>query len=588
MHQSSRSAGGLALHGLCLVGLVLLAASSACAGGDDSDSPANDDLDAAVSKDSGNGPKDSGSSADAKAGLRRGRRPGRDVYDRRNRHRPRGLDGRRGARRRRAGRARPQERQRDDHRREDGTFAFTTKVLTGAAFDVAVAVATRQSGADVHGEWREGDRRHRQRDERHRELRHEEADRRRSRDRPRRRWPPAPHQRYRGRHHRRRERHVRVSHRPRERTSYSVAVQDEPDECLADLHAGQHHGPRRRRKRHQHRRELRRQDLHRLRHHHGRHHGRARADEYVFRRRRPGDHHPAANATTFAFLQPVRSGQTFAVTAGGTYHCSVTGGAATMAGANVSDVAVACTPATFDYAFTGAAQSFVVPAWATALDVVLEGAQGGTDFAGSTNYGGKVTATVTVTPGETLSLFVGGQPGDTNGGYNGGGNGESGGRGGGGATDLRRGATLADRLLVAGGGGGAGYWASASLEVVGGAGGGLTGGSGYRVPDFASNPGGEGATQTGSGNGTCISFNNPAVSGGLGYGGAPSGCGCQGYGGGGGYYGGAGSGNCRGGGGGSGFAAAVGVTNVVQTPGGATPGMDDCTSTRSSVNRRCC
>ncbi|MDB4934625.1 MAG: hypothetical protein JWP87_1597 [Labilithrix sp.] len=281
---------------------------------------------------------------------------------------------------------------------------------------------------------------------------------------------------------------------------------------------------------------------------------------------------PAANAPTFAFVQPVRSGETFAVSTSGPYHCDITGGAATMAGANVTDVAVACTPSTFDYAFTGAPQSFVVPAWATSLDVVLEGAQGGSDFAGSVNYGGKVTATVAVTPGETLSLYVGGQPASITGGYNGGGNGESGGRGGGGATDLRRGATLADRFLVAGGGGGGGFWAGVNLEIVGGVGGDLTGGSGYRVPDYASNPGGQGATQSASGTGTCVSYDNPAMSGGLGFGGAPAGCGCQGYGGGGGYYGGAGSGNCRGGGGGSGFAAAVGVANVVHTAGGASPG----------------
>jgi hypothetical protein len=56
------------------------------------------------------------------------------------------------------------------------------------------------------------------------------------------------------------------------------------------------------------------------------------------------------------------------------------------------------------------------------------------------------------------------------------------------------------------------------------------------------------------------------MAGGFGFGGAPSGCGCEGYGGGGGWYGGAGSGNCRGGGGGSSYTDPS-ATNVIHTQG---------------------
>lgn len=225
---------------------------------------------------------------------------------------------------------------------------------------------------------------------------------------------------------------------------------------------------------------------------------------------------------------------------------------------------------TFD--FTGAPQTYVVPAGITSLRIEAEGAQGGANWANNTNFGGRITATFDVTPGETLHVYVGGQ-GSLAGGWNGGGAGDGAGRGGGGASDVRRGGTaLTDRIIVAGAGGGAGYWSS--LHVVGGVGGGLTGGDGYREPDFGSNPGGRGATQTAGGtDGTCVSFFVPALAGSLGQGGTPLGssCGCEGYGGGGGYYGGAGSGNCRGGGGGSSYIDPA-ATNPLMVSGGADPG----------------
>lgn len=217
----------------------------------------------------------------------------------------------------------------------------------------------------------------------------------------------------------------------------------------------------------------------------------------------------------------------------------------------MNSTCVAVSSDTFNY--TGSMQTYIVPAGVTTVAIQTWGAQGGANWVNNTNFGGYSRADFSVTPGQTLYVFVGGQPSGITGGYNGGGNGEGAGQGGGGASDVRQGGTsLNDRIIVGGAGGGGGYWSS--MHVVGGAGGGMTGGDGYRDPSFASSPGGKGASQTGPGpDGTCVSYNVIAMAGGFGYGGAPSGCGCEGYGGGGGWYGGAGSGNCRGAGGGSGY-----------------------------------
>lgn len=219
---------------------------------------------------------------------------------------------------------------------------------------------------------------------------------------------------------------------------------------------------------------------------------------------------------------------------------------------------------TFNY--TGAQQTFVVPPGITSVNIKTWGAQGGANWVSNVNFGGYVEGDVAVTPGSTLYIYVGGQATTTTGGFNGGGNGEGAGKGGGGGTDVRiGGTTYNDRVVVAGGGGGAGYWSS--LHVVGGQGGGLVGGDGYRDPSFAANPGGKGGTQSAGGaDGTCINFNVTTCAGGFGYGGSITGCGCEVYGGGGGWYGGAASGNCRGGGGGSGYAIPA-ATNVVMNTG---------------------
>lgn len=138
------------------------------------------------------------------------------------------------------------------------------------------------------------------------------------------------------------------------------------------------------------------------------------------------------------------------------------------------------------FSYTGAQQSFVVPAGVTSVTIEAWGAQG---WSGSNTggLGGYATGQLDVTPGETLYVYVGGQGtvsiGDavpSGGGFNGGGDGttnsspDSSG-GGGGASDVRQGgSTLNERVIVAAGGGGS----TDNTDQDGGAGGGLTGANG--------------------------------------------------------------------------------------------------------------
>ncbi|MBL7809994.1 MAG: HYR domain-containing protein, partial [Saprospiraceae bacterium] len=235
---------------------------------------------------------------------------------------------------------------------------------------------------------------------------------------------------------------------------------------------------------------------------------------------------------------------------------------------------------TFDY--TGAAQTWTVPAGVTSIDVEVIGAGGGNADAcgtpGIAGNGGKVMATIAVTPGETLTLYVGGAgtAGAAGlaglGGYNGGGDGQALasqgqlGGGGGGASDIRQGgAALANRVVVgAGGGGGA---SCACQPGVGGDGGDLSGQT--TGPDCAGGSGGGGGTQLAGGAGGNLPGWCMGEAGGLGFGGAAcdgSGNGINaGGGGGGGFYGG-GGGGWAGGGGGSSYTT-PGATNVVHIQG---------------------
>lgn len=237
------------------------------------------------------------------------------------------------------------------------------------------------------------------------------------------------------------------------------------------------------------------------------------------------------------------------------------------------------------FEFTGAAQTFIVPVDVDAVTVTAAGAAGNTDCYNGGRAGApgaQVTATIKVTPGESLSIFVGGvggKPGGVGGcpdggagGFNGGAPGGSAGPsqhyaggGGGGASDVRRGGTLAERIVVAGGGGGSG-----GIGGLGGVGGGLVAPNGE--PGFDDSLGGGGGTSTAGGAGgkraSYATADGEPGSLGAGGAGAPykdSG----GGGGGGGYYGGGGGGSgygSAGGGGGSSFVVG-GATDVSLQPG---------------------
>jgi hypothetical protein len=223
----------------------------------------------------------------------------------------------------------------------------------------------------------------------------------------------------------------------------------------------------------------------------------------------------------------------------------------------------------------GSPQTWIVPAGVASAHFDVYGAQGG----GTGGLGGHTAGTVSLTPGATVTILVGGVGTIDHGGYNGGG---SVNEGGGGASDIRIGGTgLADRVLVAGGGGGSTvYCTDLDNCTVGGAGGGTSGGNGTTTPNDANPVGGGGGTQTAGG-----AAAGGAGAGSLGQGGnASTGGFSTGGSGGGGYYGGAGGGDATtdgdgyatAGGGGSGYydpALVTGgstVSGVVQGPGQVT------------------
>ncbi|QWD79425.1 autotransporter-associated beta strand repeat-containing protein [Polynucleobacter sp. MWH-Spelu-300-X4] len=225
---------------------------------------------------------------------------------------------------------------------------------------------------------------------------------------------------------------------------------------------------------------------------------------------------------------------------------------------------------TSNFTYTGAVQTYTAASAGTYTFYVW-GASGGNAAANSASVfgnGGYASGTYTLTAGQTISIYVGGQGGSvagtagTAGGWNGGGRGGSmNGGSGGGATDIRIGGTaLSNRVIVAGGGGGA------DNGGAGGAGGGLTG--------ISSSAGG-GVEATGGSQvsgGTASSSNGyTGTAGSLGVGGdnaVYSGSYEHGGGGGGGYYGGGGGTPWNGGGGGSSYVG--GVTGGVTIAGNAT------------------
>lgn len=252
---------------------------------------------------------------------------------------------------------------------------------------------------------------------------------------------------------------------------------------------------------------------------------------------------------------------------------------------NSSTSATSGSTATVSFSYTRTQQNYTIPSGVTTIVAAGIGAAGGhgsSDFNGRGGLGGRLVSSLTVTPGEILSIFVGqiggntvvapgtGKQadnlwvtGDAKGGFNGGGNSNTGGAGGGGgATDIRRGGnTLADRVFVVGSGGGGGNQRRIGESGGnGGNGGGATGANG--VAGSGGGGGGNGGTNSTGGNGGA-----GATNGTLGQGGDGATVSRNGGGGGAGYYGGGGGGFVNdkaggGGGGGSSFSSGSITTNT--------------------------
>ena len=239
-------------------------------------------------------------------------------------------------------------------------------------------------------------------------------------------------------------------------------------------------------------------------------------------------------------------------------------------------------PTTRTFSFTGEMQSFPVPENVCEITVDAFGAQGGdgdidSQVFGTGALGGRATATVSVTPGEALEVFVAGAGDDAPnagigaGGFPDGGDGGSGGTnagggGGGGSSSVRRGTTA---LVVGGAGGGGGGGGQALVQGDGGAGGG-TGANGTNVPLGAQGGqsggnGGVGGAGVGAGGGGA---SGAALQGGVGgdspdnnQGGGGGGGGAVGGGGGG-----ASSANNTNGGGGGGGGSGIGPAGTMFDP----------------------
>jgi hypothetical protein len=283
------------------------------------------------------------------------------------------------------------------------------------------------------------------------------------------------------------------------------------------------------------------------------------------------------------------SGDTVNTSSAGTY--VVTYNATDLAGNSSSaDRTVTVYKSNFNY--TASAQTFIVPPGVTSISVDAYGASSSVSSGNYAGYcggyqakGGRLQTYLSVSPGETLYVYVGGMSvycysGSNNclpgggtysgqtGGWNGGGKGSGTSEAGGGATDIRSGGqSLEDRIIVAGGAGGAG----SSCQSNGGHGGGLTANDGgYGTNGSGSAKRGRGGSQTSGGLGGSWHNGSPkAGDGAFGVGGnGDDVSGNHGGGGGGGWYGGGGAVNKdAGGGGGSSYTHPNRCDSVVHTKG---------------------
>ena len=228
---------------------------------------------------------------------------------------------------------------------------------------------------------------------------------------------------------------------------------------------------------------------------------------------------------------------------------------------------------TYTFTYTGGLQTWTVPSGVTSITVDAQGAKGAGVAGYSYGYqsvggcGGRVQATLAVTPGDVLNIVVGGQGSYTTGAGGYGGGGSDGywtsawpGAGGGGESNIKDGTASLDLLHAGGGGGGGG---DISPYDPGGAGGGLTGANGGSNICSTTGGGRGGTAGAGGAGGTCYSYTGGAGS--YSTGGISSTIGSGG--GGGGYHGGGGGAYGGGGGGGSSWTNSTYATAVTHTQG---------------------
>lgn len=195
------------------------------------------------------------------------------------------------------------------------------------------------------------------------------------------------------------------------------------------------------------------------------------------------------------------------------------------------------------FSYTGANQTFVVPAGVTSINIKMWGAGGAGGYYGIGGTGSFVKGTLTVTPGQTLNIIVGqgGQlPTSTGTSYAYGGGGKGGyvntylGGGGGGRSAIQSGGV---DIVTSGGGGGGGGWKYTYYPS--GGGGGATNGNDTSSPFGGFYSGKFGTITAGGAAGTTQNGTAPTAGAALtgGNGGIAANCG---GGGGGGYFGGGG------------------------------------------------
>jgi len=203
----------------------------------------------------------------------------------------------------------------------------------------------------------------------------------------------------------------------------------------------------------------------------------------------------AANAAMFTMPTGVASGATYDVVVQAqpaSQSCTVSDPTGTVSTSDITSVAVSC--ATILSYTTPGSYTWTVPDGVTSIQIVATGGGGGasslgTGSGGNGGNGGIVTATLAVTPGGTLSLYVGGGGAGINQ--------TGGGGGGGGSTNVNAG--TANQMIAGGGGGGGGGNDGASP---GGNGGGSGTGAGTAGTGGNSSGGAPGNNGIG-GNGGC-------------------------------------------------------------------------------------